>query len=107
VAYYIIESGKIPDVVFASNDPYTIGAIQVFKKNGFRITEDIAFISFTESHMETIIKPPLSSVLQPAREIGREAATVLLEQIENLTTYNPQVIVLNGQLNIRESSTKL
>lgn len=100
----IIESGKIPDAIFASNDPSAIGAMQIFKKRGFKIPEDIAFVGFTESKMGAIIEPPLTSVLQPALEIGREAARVLIEQIENPATFKPQTIVLNGQLNIRESS---
>ncbi len=104
VANEIIDSGKIPDAIFASNDPSAIGAMQVFKKRGFRIPEDVAFVGFTESKMGAIIDPPLSSVLQPAREMGREAAKLLIAQIENLTTFKPQTIVLNGQLNIRESS---
>ena len=106
VANEIIDSGKIPDAIFASNDPSAIGAMQVFKKRGFRIPEDIAFVGFTESRMGTIINPPLTSVLQPAKEIGREAAKILLEQIDNPVTFKPKIIVLNGQLNIRESSQK-
>lgn len=100
----IIDSDKIPDAIFASNDPSAIGAMQVFKKRGFKIPEDIAFVGFTESKMGTIIDPPLTSVLQPALEIGREAARILIHQIENPTTFKHQTIVLNGQLNIRESS---
>ena len=106
VANEIINSGKIPDAIFASNDSSAIGAMQVFKRNGFSIPKDIAFVGFTESKMGTIIDPPLSSVLQPAKDIGREAARVLIEQIENPKTFKPQIIVLNGQLNIRESSNK-
>ena len=100
----IITSGKIPDAIFASNDPCAIGAMQVFKKRGFKIPKDIAFVGFTESRMGAIIDPPLTSVLQPAIDIGREAAKILIEQIENPTTFKPRTIVLNGQLNIRESS---
>jgi LacI family transcriptional regulator len=107
VALEIINSGEIPDAIFASNDPSAIGAIQVFKKNGFLIPKDIAFVGFTESKMGSIIDPPLTSVLQPAHEIGREAARTLIEQIENPTTYTTQIIVLNGQLNCRESSNKV
>lgn len=106
VADQIINSGKIPDAIFASNDPSAIGAMQVFKKRGFVIPKDIAFVGFTESRMGTFIDPPLTSVLQPAKEIGREAARILIEQIENPATFKPQIIVLNGQLNIRESSVK-
>lgn len=104
VASEIINSGKIPDAIFASNDPSAIGAMQVFKKKGFMIPKDIAFVGFTESRMGSIIDPPLTSVLQPAKEIGREAARILIEQIENPLTFKPQIIVLNGQLNVRESS---
>lgn len=102
----IIESGLLPDAIFAANDPSAIGAMQVFKKRGFKIPEDIAFVGFTESRMGSIIEPALTSVLQPATEIGREAARLLIEQIENPSTFQPQTIVLNGQLNIRESSIK-
>lgn len=107
VALEIINSGKIPDAIFASNDPSAIGAMQVFKKNGFLIPNDVAFVGFTESKMGSIIDPPLTSVLQPAHEIGREAARTLIEQIENPTAYKTQIIVLNGQLNCRESSNKV
>lgn len=107
VANDIINSGKIPDAIFASNDPSAIGAMQIFKKKGFLIPKDIAFVGFTESKMGTIIDPALTSVLQPASEIGREAARILINQIEKPTTYTPQTILLNGQLNIRESSKKI
>lgn len=107
VADEIINRGKIPDAIFASNDTAAIGAMQVFKKRGFNIPQDIAFVGFTESTLGAIIDPPLTSVLQPAKEIGREAARLVLEQIENPLTFKPQIIVLNGQLNIRESSTKV
>jgi LacI family transcriptional regulator len=106
VANEMINNGIIPDAIFASNDPSAIGAMQVFIKRGFKIPEDIAFVGFTESRMGAIIDPPLSSVLQPAKEMGREAARLVLEQIENPLTFKPQIIVLNGQLNIRESSLK-
>ncbi len=100
----IIDTGKIPDAIFASNDPSAIGAMQVFKNRGFTIPKDIAFVGFTESKMGSIIEPNLTSVTQPAREIGREAAKILIHQIENISTYKPQTVILNGQLNIRESS---
>lgn len=103
----IINSGKIPEAIFASNDPSAIGAMQVFKKNGYSIPKDIAFVGFTESKMGSIIEPQLTSVLQPAREIGKESARILIEQIENQANFKTKVTVLNGQLNIRESSNKI
>lgn len=106
VAQKIIDSGEIPDAIFAANDPVAIGAMQIFKQNGYKIPEDIAFVGFTESRMATIIDPPLTSVSQPAFEIGKEAAMILMEQIESPLKFIPRTITLNGELNIRASSLK-
>lgn len=105
-AQKIIESGVIPDAIFAANDPVAIGAMQIFKKNGYLIPEDIAFVGFTESQMATIMEPPLTSVIQPANQIGKEAAKILVGQIESQKIFKPKIITLNGALNIRESSLK-
>lgn len=108
VAEAMIENNDIPDAIFACNDLSAIGAMKVFKKNGYNIPTDIAFVGFTESKMADLIDPPLTSVSQPALDIGREAAKLLIEQIENRTgSFFPQTIILNGQLNIRESSVKI
>ncbi|MGA9637521.1 substrate-binding domain-containing protein [Flavobacterium sp.] len=56
--------------------------------------------------MATIIEPPLTSVAQPAHEIGIEAAKILIEQIESQKSFKPKTIILNGQLNIRASSIR-
>lgn len=104
VALQIIQSGSIPDAIFAANDPVAIGAMQVFKENGFKIPDDVAFVGFTESQMATIIEPPLTTVSQPANEIGKAAAQILLEQIEKKNNFKPRTITLNGELRIRASS---
>lgn len=59
------------------------------KKNGYLIPEHIAFVGFTESQMATIIEPPLTSVIQPANQIGKQAANILIEQIESQNILNP------------------
>lgn len=108
VAETMIENNEIPDAIFACNDLSAIGAMKVFKKNGYKIPNDVAFVGFTESKMADLIDPPLTSVSQPTLDIGREAAKLLIEQIESKNTpFLPQTITLNGQLNIRESSVKI
>jgi LacI family transcriptional regulator len=107
IAEAMIGKGEIPDAIFAANDLSAIGAMKVFKKNGYKIPQDIAFVGFTESKLASLIDPPLTSVLQPTLDIGRESAKLLIEQIENEGNYIPQTIVLNGQLNIRESSVRI
>ncbi|WP_218939698.1 substrate-binding domain-containing protein [Lutibacter citreus] len=66
--------------------------------------KDIAFIGFSESKMGSIVEPPLSSVKQPTFEIGKQAAKLLLDQIEAGNNHSPQTVMLDGELHIRESS---
>lgn len=103
----LINNNNIPDAIFAVNDMAAIGAIKQLKKNGFKIPCDVALVGFSESKITELIDPPLTSVKQPTHEMGRTAARLLLDQIESKGIFVPQTVILNGRLNIRESSMKI
>lgn len=103
----LIIENNLPEAIFAVNDPSAIGAMKMLKKHGYKIPEDVALVGFTESKLAPLIDPPLTSVAQPTKEIGRTAAMLLLEQIESKGIFVPQTVILNGRLNVRESSMKL
>jgi LacI family transcriptional regulator len=103
----LISRQNLPEAIFAVNDPTAIGAMKVLKKHGYKIPDDVALVGFTESKLAPLIDPPLTSVAQPTHEIGITVARLLLEQIESKGIFIPQTVVLNGRLNIRESSMKL
>jgi len=67
----------------------------------------VALVGFTESQLAQLVDPPLTSVAQPTHEIGRTAARLLLDQIESKGIFVPQTVILNGRLNVRESSMKI
>ena len=105
-AYKILEMPALPDAIFAVNDPVAIGAMKTLQKHGKRIPEDVAIVGFSESKMAMIIEPNLTSVEQPTFEMGRMAAELLLEQVNSNKDDKcyAKSIILDGQLNIRESS---
>ena len=103
----LIVENNLPEAIFAVNDPSAIGAMKMLKKHGYKIPEDVALLGFTESKLAELIDPPLTSVAQPTKEIGRTAAKLLLEQIESNGIFIPQTVILNGRLNVRESSMKM
>ena len=103
----MINEGTLPDAVFAANDHCAIGVMKVLKAEGIVIPKDIAVMGFSESKMAEHLAPPLTSVTQPTFDIGRTAAELLLEQINTKGLYVPQTIMLNGKLNIRESTVRL
>jgi LacI family transcriptional regulator len=103
----LIDKDQIPEAVFCVNDPTAFGVMKALKRNGFKIPKDVAVVGFTETKTAELLDPPLTSVAQPTFEIGKIAAKMLLDQIKSPNTFVPQTLVLNGRLNIRESSVKL
>lgn len=103
----LLKSNRLPDAILAVNDPCAIGAMVTLKKNGYKIPQDIAVVGFTETKFAELLDPPLTSVSQPTYDIGATAAELILKEIESTGIFVPQTLVLNGRLNIRESSMTL
>lgn len=93
---------ELPTAIFASNDLSALGAISAIRQRGLRIPEDISVIGFDDIPQASLIYPRLTTIRQPLDQMGREAVTLLLEQIENPTLKKRQV-TLETQLIVRDS----
>ena len=101
----LIYNHDLPDALFCENDLVAMGAIKKLKDNGYRVPEDVAVMGFTETRMAELVTPQLSSVKQPTYEMGKKAAELLIKHIKN-DSLAQETIIMNGELNIRESSLK-
>lgn len=101
----LIYNHDLPDAIFCFNDRVAMGVISILKSNAIKVPQDIALMGFTETRMVNLMTPRLSSVKQPTFEMGKSAAELLHKQIHN-SLMEPQTIVLNGELTIRESSVR-
>ncbi|MDW7682407.1 MAG: substrate-binding domain-containing protein, partial [bacterium] len=101
----LLKLDKMPDAIFAVNDPVAIGAFMQIKQNGLKIPDDIALVGFSDNPVMSLIEPAVTTVKQPMYEIGQVAAKLLLEQIENdQDTFKPREEVLKTELIIRNST---
>jgi LacI family transcriptional regulator len=71
-----------PDGIFASVEKLAIMAYEVCEELGIRIPEDVKIISFSNLQTATLLNPSLTTITQPAFEMGREAASILFRLIE-------------------------
>lgn len=71
-----------PEAVVAVNDPTAIGAIKAIKEYGLTIPDDIAIVGFTDDIRSSLLDVPLTTVHQPAYQMGEEAAKKLISFIE-------------------------
>ena len=97
-----------PDAIFAVNDLTATGVLKVLRKMGKRVPEDVSVIGFTDGLVATVTDPPLSSVSQHGFEMGRKAARILLQRIENgIDLKHPITDVIKTDLVLRESTRKI
>jgi len=74
---------ELPDAVFAVTDPVASGAYLMMREKGIAIPSDMALVGFSDSPLSSLIDPPLTTVRQPAYEMGKIATELLIDQIEN------------------------
>lgn len=98
----LLRAPNPPTALFVANNLMTVGALNAIHEANRRIPEDIAIIGFDDLPWAISINPPLTTVAQPALEIGIRAAELLLERIAN-PDGPARTVVLETQLIIRAS----
>ncbi len=99
-------SGKNkPDGIFASVEKLAITTYQVCRELNINIPNDIKIICFSNLETASLLSPSLSTITQPAYNIGKTAAEVMFKYLDKNKTYIPnENIILQSTLHIRESS---
>lgn len=70
-----------PDAIIAVSDLLAIGAIHQARQLGIRVPEDLAIIGFDDIAFSEVSDPPLSTVRQPADQMGNVAVALLLNKL--------------------------
>lgn len=79
----IVKMDKRPTAVFCFNDTMALGLMSRLQQRGIRIPEDISVIGYDNIELAEYFSPPLTTVHQPKRRVGKTAFEILLERIKN------------------------
>ncbi|TWR30969.1 LacI family transcriptional regulator [Mucilaginibacter pallidiroseus] len=94
-----------PDAIFTTSDRITTTTLFLLNKAGIKIPNDIALAGYTNTTLADVLNPPLTSVYQPAFEMGQKAADMLLQLILSKRPVTEfETITLPTQLFIRQST---
>jgi DNA-binding LacI/PurR family transcriptional regulator len=94
-----------PDAVFSTNAPTALGLLRALRELNLKTPRDIALVTFDELTVDDLFSPSITTVVQPAYEIGFRAAEILLQRIEGELKSDEFVTVrLPATLKIREST---
>ncbi|MGZ3810532.1 MAG: LacI family DNA-binding transcriptional regulator [Mucilaginibacter sp.] len=104
---HVLEEIK-PDGIFSSVERLAFATYHVCNDMNVSIPRDLKVISFSSLAIAPLLGPPLSTITQPAYEMGIKAATLLFDELEN-KGHAPvkKQIVLKSKLYIRKSSSNL
>ena len=94
-----------PTAVFCSNDYLALGAMKEAREIGLSIPGDLSVIGFDDIQIASYVSPALTTVRQPAYEMGKIGARVLFERIRQAG--QPVQRMLDFQVVARESTAKV
>lgn len=95
-----------PDAILATNGPTGMGVLRALREEGIRVPAQMGFVTFDEIVVDGIFEPSITTIVQPAFDIGFRAAKLLLQRIAGETpAAGPITLRLAAELKIRASSS--
>jgi LacI family transcriptional regulator, repressor for deo operon, udp, cdd, tsx, nupC, and nupG len=99
----LLDERDPPTAVFAANDESAIGAIIEAKARGLNVPRDITIVGFDDIEFAQSYDPPLTTIYQPRREMGRKAMDILGRLLVDPRRAQPDAM-LDYKLVVRASS---
>ena len=103
-AVELLKEKELPTAIFASYDQIAFGAICAFEEYGIRVPEDISIIGFDNIVMDNYHPVKLSSITNPADQMGITAVKILLDAINHPRSHVVQNVALQSRLVTRMST---
>lgn len=98
-------SSEKPDAIFASVEHLAISVYDVCKSLKVNIPKDLKILTYSNLDIARHLNPSLTTISQPAYEMGKNAAELLLAQIEKKTSlFEDQTLVIDSELITRDST---
>lgn len=93
--------GERPTAILCANDLMALGVLEHCRERGLSVPGDVSVVGFDDMPVAELVTPRLTTVRQPAREMGREAAACLLRLVRGQDGREPDP--LPTELCVRDS----
>lgn len=99
-----MRSSQKPTAFLAANNFILIGVVKALRELNLKVPENVSVVGFDDFPESMLIEPFFTVAIQPAYEIGKQAAELLIKQINKEIVDNTQTIILPTDIIIRRSS---
>lgn len=96
---------QVPSAVISANDQMALGVLDVFRRAGVSVPQDVLVTGFDGIDAAALSRPPLTTIRQPMIDLGRAAVQVLARRLEGVDA-EPMVARLPLQILLRQSSQR-
>jgi LacI family transcriptional regulator len=101
-AMELLTGSSRPTAIFCTNNLMALGSFAAIQELGLACPEQVSLLGFDDFYWATLLRPKLTVVGQPAREMGMTAARMLIDKIEGRASL-PSPALLATKLIVRES----
>jgi LacI family transcriptional regulator len=74
----LLDFAERPTAIVAATDEVAAGVIEAARRKTLRVPEDVSIVGFDDTEVGRLLSPPLTTVRQPLREMGRVALRTAL-----------------------------
>jgi LacI family transcriptional regulator len=103
-AGWLLDANPDATAIFATNNILTGGALQALRIRRRRVPDECSLVGFDDVPWMSFTDPPVTTIAQPARAIGEQAARLLLDRIDGRLTGPPTTRFLEPWLAVRGST---
>lgn len=96
-----------PTAIFATSEVVNLEVLKGVQKSGLTVPRDVSIMGYDDFPWIPLLNPPLSTVAQPAYEMGVKAVSLLISNLNRKKKAKMQIVRLQPQLIIRDSCFKL
>jgi len=95
-----------PSAILAANNFILVGVVKALRELKLRVPEDVSVVGFDDFPESMLIEPFFTVAIQPAYEMGRTAAEILIKRISGEMTSDFETVVLPTDIIERGSTGK-
>lgn len=94
-----------PTAIFCASDEMAVGVIHGIQDQGFNVPEDYEVVGFDNIRLAEMVRPRLTTVMQPMYDIGAVAMRLLTKYMNNEKVEN-HIVILPHRMEERQSTKK-
>ncbi|PSL44550.1 LacI family transcriptional regulator [Salsuginibacillus halophilus] len=99
----IMKADQMPTAVFAATDEMALGVIHGLQDADWRVPDDVEVIGFDNTRLATMVRPTLTTVVQPMYDIGAVSMRLLTKYM-NQEDVGDHIVELPHRLEYRMST---